>query len=308
MRGDSRPILVTGAHRTGTTWVGRLLAEQPGIAYISEPLNVWHRLGVFRTTVKHWYTYICHENEQEYLPAFTKLLSFDYGIGKELTTLRSPRDLARMARDATIFARARIQHMLPLLKDPFAVFSLHWFGEVLNCRIVVTVRHPAAFAYGLKRLNWSFDFGNLLQQPLLMRDHLEPHRDAMQSMATGDIINQAGLLWAIIYGNLQQIQVGTPNIHVVRHEDLALDPVEGFRLLYGQLGLDYTANVERAVIESSSSQNPVELSKGSAHSVKMDSRASIRNWTRRLSAEEVDRVRRLTEIVARSYYPEESWI
>ena len=30
MPADRRPILVTGAHRTGTTWVGRLLAAPPG--------------------------------------------------------------------------------------------------------------------------------------------------------------------------------------------------------------------------------------------------------------------------------------
>ena len=54
-----RPILVTGAHRTGTTWVGRLLAAAPAVAYISEPLNVLHRPGVFRAKVANWYTYIC---------------------------------------------------------------------------------------------------------------------------------------------------------------------------------------------------------------------------------------------------------
>jgi hypothetical protein len=42
------PILVTGAHRTGTTWVGKMLAASPQVAYISEPLNVWHRPGVLR--------------------------------------------------------------------------------------------------------------------------------------------------------------------------------------------------------------------------------------------------------------------
>ena len=70
-------------------------------------------------------------------------------------------------------ARSASAASTPLLKDPFAVLSLRWFAEVLHCRIVVTVRHPAAFASGLKRLGWSFDFGDLLRQPLLMRDHLE---------------------------------------------------------------------------------------------------------------------------------------
>ena len=60
-------------------------------------------------------------------------------------------------------------------------------------------------------------------------------------------------------------------------------------------------------MSSSSAGNPVELSPHSTHAVKMDSRASLQNWKRRLSPQEVTRVRRLTEGVAESFYPEESW-
>ena len=44
----NNPILVTGSHRSGTTWVGKMLAADSDTAYISEPLNVLHRLGIFR--------------------------------------------------------------------------------------------------------------------------------------------------------------------------------------------------------------------------------------------------------------------
>ena len=33
------PILVTGAHRSGTTWVGKMLALAPGIGYVHEPFS-----------------------------------------------------------------------------------------------------------------------------------------------------------------------------------------------------------------------------------------------------------------------------
>jgi hypothetical protein len=212
-----------------------------------------------------------------------------------------------MIRDIGIFTEGRIWDRSPLLKDPFAILSLRWFAQELCCRIVVTVRHPAAFASGLKRLNWSFDFKNLLRQPPLMRDHLEQYRGAMQAAEADDVVGQAGLLWAIIYRTLQGLRAAIPMLQVVRHEDIALDPVDGFGRLYRELGLDYTPRVQRAVIESSSAGNPAELSKGRVHSVKMDSRGSLQNWKRRLSAEEIARVRRLTDGVAQLYYPESSW-
>src|SRR5688572_23661618 len=90
------PILVTGTHRSGTTWVGKMLAADAGTAYISEPLNVLHRPGVFRPKVKYWYQYICDDNEKEFLPGFRALLEFDYRLWDELRSLRSRRDVLRM--------------------------------------------------------------------------------------------------------------------------------------------------------------------------------------------------------------------
>ncbi|UCF28983.1 MAG: sulfotransferase family protein, partial [Chloroflexota bacterium] len=60
---QSSPILVTGAHRSGTTWVGKMLAAGRETAYISEPLNVWHRPGVLRVPTQYWYTYINEDNQ-----------------------------------------------------------------------------------------------------------------------------------------------------------------------------------------------------------------------------------------------------
>jgi hypothetical protein len=302
-----KPILVTGAHRTGTTWVGRMLAANPHTAYISEPLNVLHRPGVLGAKVPLWYTYITTENEGAVLESFHETLSYRYHLLSEIGSLRSGHDFLRMCRDAGIFLRGRLLHQRPLMKDPFAVFSLPWFAQRLDCEIVVTVRHPAGFASSLKRLNWPFDFRDLLAQPLLMRDHLEPYRGKMETAPVQDIIGQASLLWAMIYRTVQEACRTVPGIRVVRHEDLSMDPVAGFRDLYGQLGMEFTPRVQRAILESSSSENPAELSRKQVHSVRLDSRANLHNWKRRLQPDEIRRVRALTEQVARDYYPDVDW-
>jgi hypothetical protein len=277
------------------------------MSYLSEPLNVLHRPGVFNARVPFWYTYICKDNGDEYLRAYQDLLSHRYHVGAELASLRSFRDLVRMGRDVAVFARGRFDGRTPLLKDPFAVFSLVWFAETLHCRIITTVRHPAAFASGLKRLGWSFDFADLLKQPLLMRDQLEPFRASMQSSSAADVVGQAGVLWAAIYGTLQKLPAVVPAIQIVRHEDLAADPIPEFRRLFDCLGLEYTRSAQRAILDSSRPENPPELTRRQVHSVKMDSRASLQNWKRRLSGEEVTRVRQLTDGVWQMYYPAESW-
>ena len=120
---QKRPLLVTGAHRSGTTWVGKMLAANGQFAYISEPLNVLHRPGVMRTPVKHWYTYICAENESHFLPALRETLAYRYHIWAELKSLRSRKDFLRMGRDLSIFMTGKLRSQRPLLKDPFSVFS-----------------------------------------------------------------------------------------------------------------------------------------------------------------------------------------
>jgi hypothetical protein len=300
-------ILVTGAHRSGTTWVGRMLGADAQTAYISEPLNVLHRPGVLRAKIDHWYQYICEDNEAEYLPAFEELLDFRYHLWEEIRSIRSPRDFLRMGRDFAIFYNGLMRGQRLLLKDPFAVFSVVWFARQLNFKVVVSVRHPAAFASSLKRLGWNFDFNDLLDQPLLMRDHLEPYRAEMQAIQSDDIIRQASLLWTMIYRFVHSARGLNPDFIVVRHEDLSRDPVNGYRELYASLGLEYSPRAEKRILNSSSSENPAELSRKNVHAVKLDSRANMANWKKRLSEEEVKRVREMTEEVSQLFYPERNW-
>jgi hypothetical protein len=301
------PILVTGTHRSGTTWVGKMLAADACTGYISEPLNVLHRPGVFRAQVRYWYQYICEENENEYLPAFHELLEFDYHLWNEIRSLRSRRDVLRMGRDFFVFYNGLMRGLRPLLKDPFAVFSAPWFAKRLNCSVVIAVRHPAAFASSLKRLHWPFDFQDLLNQPLLMRDHLEPYREEMQSTRRDDVIGQAALLWKLIYHVVHTTRELHPDFLIVRHEDLSLNPIPGYRALYESLGLEFSPRVEKTILNSSNSENPVELSRKKVHAIKLDSRANVDSWKKRLTAEEIQRIRKLTEDVSTLYYSDAEW-
>ena len=306
---ERRPILVTGAHRSGTTWVGKMLAASPRLAYISEPLNVLHRPGVLRASVKHWYTYISSANEDTYLPGLRETLAFRYHPLAEFQSLRSRKDAGRMLRDWNIFTCGRLFNRQPLVKDPFAIFSAPWFAERLGCRVVITLRHPAAFASSLKRLKWNFEFSDLLAQPLLMKSLLEPFRAEMEAIQSTpqDIIGQASLLWRIIYQVVAQYQHEHPEFILVRHEDLSIDPQAGYRKLYTQLDLPFTPQAAAAIQLSSSSENPEELSKQAVHAVRLDSRANLDNWKRRLQPEEIDRIQQLTQDLVDHFYPDFGW-
>jgi hypothetical protein len=286
-----------------------MLASNGETAYISEPLNVWHRPGVLRAPLKHWYTYICKENEAEYLPSLRETLHYHYHTWAEIRSLRSSKDVLRLGRDWSTFLAGKIWSRRPLIKDPFAVFSAAWFSRRLGCQVVITVRHPAAFAGSLKRLEWPFDLHDLLAQPLLMRDWLEPFRDEMEAALRKpeDVIGQSSLLWRMIYRVVSVFRDQFPQFQVVRHEDLSLDPIGGYQALYASLGLKFTPRVRETILSSSSSDNPGEISTRAVYAVRLDSRANLHNWKRRLSSEEIARIRSLTGDVAALYYPDPEW-
>lgn len=306
---DNRPILVTGAHRSGTTWVGKMLAAGGKLTYISEPLNLLHRRGVMRAQTKHWYTYICTDNESHYLRALRETIALRYHTRREIASLRSPKDLLRMLRDASAFAYGRLARRRPLLKDPFAVFSASWFASRLDCRVVIVVRHPAAFVSSLKRFDWLFNFRDIISQPLLMRDWLEPFRSQMDAADKNsfDLVNRASLLWSIIYQVVDQYRQSHPVFTILRHEDLSLQPLESFEELYKNLGLPFNPRARKRIRRATSQRNPSEISAQSKYSVNLDSRANIKNWQARLTPEEIARIRTLTESVAARFYFDQDW-
>ena len=306
---DSRPILVTGAHRSGTTWVGKMLSAAPGIAYISEPLNVWHRPGVMRVPTQFWYTYITEKNQNEFQLALQEMLEFKYHTWLEFTSLRSVKDVLRMGRDWGAFRTARQNSQIPLVKDPFALFSCEWFADRLDCQVVIVVRHPAAVASSLHRLGWRFDFSDLLNQAQLMQDWLEPFRADMKKMldTDQDVIAQSSLLWRMLYRVAAEFNEKRAKFIIVRHEDLSAAPLAQFKQLYNGLNLEFSPQSELAVKKASSDTNPQDVSLWKVHSVQVDSQAKIKQWQQRLSEGDIDRVRQLTSDVAPLYYSEEDW-
>jgi hypothetical protein len=219
------------------------------------------------------------------------------------------KDVPRAVRDAIGFLRARLAGQRPLLKDPFALFSVPWFAERLHCQVIVVVRHPVAFASSLKRLDWSFDFGDLLAQPVLMDRLLSSFRGEMELIhrRPGDVISQASLLWRVIYSTVARYRATNPQISVVRHEDLSVDPVLGFRRLYAALGLSFTARAQRAVVRSSMENNPTELAPRNPYGLRLNSRANLQNWKHRLTREEIERVLEATHDIVPLFYSDLEW-
>lgn len=309
MAEQPRPILVTGITRGGTSWVGRTLHASGETTYISEPLRIDHRRGLLDADTPFRFTYITDDNANAFEPALRELLALRYHPLKDFGRLTSGREAYRIGRDWIQFTLGHLRGSRPLVKDPFAVMSIPWIVKHLKADVVITVRHPAAVVSSRARLGWKFPFDNLLNQPLLMRDWLEPHRDEMEAAdrCPDDIIGSASLLWKLIYTVVSRCAALHPELHVVRHEDLAREPEVGFSALYNDVGIEMTPRARDYIRRTTSAENRPELQTSSPFDVRLNSLASLGNWRKRLTDEQVERVRAVTGGVAAEWYSDVDW-
>ena len=304
-----RPILVTGSHRSGSTWLGQMIAASDSVGYIHEPFNIDRGPGMCRTRFPYWFTYIRPGTDGAVADDFRRLLDFRYNYLAQALTVRSRRDARVLVRDGGHFMRYRRRHVRPLVKDPMALFSAEWIADTFDAQVVVVVRHPAAFASSLKLDGWTHPFSHFLNQPALIEDYLSPFQDEIAAFAREerDILDQAALLWRLVHHTIAEYRSRHPEWRIVRHEDLSLDPIGGFGTIFEALDLSYTDAVQEAIMRSTSSSNPADRDVTGRRFLTRDSRANIDNWRRRLTRPEVERVRAGVADVSPLFYSDEDW-
>lgn len=318
------PILVTGSHRSGSTWTGRMIAYASSISYIHEPFNLDHRPGICKARFDYQFPYICQENESLYLNDLKDCLKFKYHLLEELKTTKSYKDFARSIRDFLRFTVCRISNQRPLLKDPIAVFSTEWLATKFNMDVVVIIRHPAAFVGSIKKVKWSHPFDHFLKQPLLMEQHLYDYRTKIEEFANNekDIIDQAILLWNLIHHMIFKFKKNYPNWIFVKHEDLSMNPLEEFKNLYNKLDLDFSADIEKKINVFSFAHylNNQQIKRKAKAQLwkerltgnysgkrKRNSKLNILSWKKRLTKDEVKKIIEETHKIARNFYTENDW-
>jgi hypothetical protein len=304
-----RPILVTGSHRSGSTWLGQMIGASDAVGYIHEPFNIDRGPGICRTRFPYWFTYVRPGTDGAMADDFRRMLAFRYNYLSQAVTVRSKRDARVLARDGGRFLRYRMRHARPLVKDPMALFSAEWIADSFDAQVVVVVRHPAAFASSIKLDGWTHPFSHFLNQPALIEDYLSPFQEEIEAFAREehDILDQAALLWRLVHHTVAEYRTRHPDWLIVRHEDLSRDPIEGYRPLFDALGLPYTEEVQEAIRNSTSQSNPADRDASGRQFLTRDSRANIDNWRRRLTPAEVEHVRARVADVSPLFYGDDEW-
>ena len=308
---NKRPILITGSHRSGSTWVGKIISESPSVVYIHEPFNIEYKpaRGINNVCSQYWFTYISYENEYLYYQKINDIVKLKYNLSEALKTIKARRQIFDVFQESLNFTKYRLLQKRPLLKDPIAFFSAEYLAAKFNMDIVVLIRHPAAFAGSLKEKNWTFPFSHFLNQPLLMKEYLSSFETEIKAYAEKeyDIIDQASLLWKIIHYMILKYQKQYKNWLFVRHEDISREPIQEFKNIFNYCNLEFSTHIEKVIEEYTSYKNSAKDRENKITSLKRDSRSNIWKWKQRLTTSEIERIRAQVEDISTHFYSNEDW-
>ncbi|MDN5214501.1 sulfotransferase [Fulvivirgaceae bacterium BMA12] len=283
-----KSILVTGSHRSGSTWTGRMLSISKKIKYVHEPFNLNHRSEF--VPVKYWFEYVTESDNKVRQNRFLNYLKGIIGF-----PIRIPgTGLTNITANDRSFLRF-------LVKDPNAIFSADWIAKKLDMDVVVLIRHPAAFVGSLKVMKWFHDFNHFLNQETLMSQVLFPFEKEIRTLVKkeNDIIEHGILLWNLIHYRIRHYQNRFNNWHFIRHEDLSLNPIEVFGKLYKSLQIDYSEEIKNEILIYTQGKEISEL--------KRNSKKNIFSWRSRLTDDEILKIRSQTEEYSHTFYSHEDW-
>lgn len=306
-----KPILVTGSHRSGSTWVGRMIAQSPSVGYIHEPFNIGlpPGIGIVSTKFNYWFTYLCSENGTEHYHTIEKIINFQDDFMGEVLTTKNFQQLRDVSNKYRQLIRYRNNKVRPLVKDPIALFAAEWLASNFNMDVVILIRHPGAFIGSLKVKNWKFPFAHFLKQPLLMKNLLYPFKSEIEYYAQveQDIVDQGTLLWRIIHYLILQYKDKHQDWLFIRHEDLSVNPLDEFQHLFNHLNLDFSESVKQAVVEHSIAKNIDSILGKKNNLLKRNSKSNIRSWHQRLTKEEITRIKSKVADISPFFYSNEEW-
>jgi len=318
--GDKKLLLVVGAKRSGTTWLGKILDSHPYVVYRHEPDSVHHTAAI------PWFndppyeshdletarTYLLELSEiraitavggppifpKSYLttPAFAlrRALISGFKLGERLPIMG-----AKLKNVPIPDLRSADNHVSVVIKSIYALGRIGLFMAACpKLKTILIVRHPSGHVASVLRGIRMKKFGTsvpitedmgvykLLAEIRQARD-LGIDFAAFEAMQP---IERLAWHWAIVNTVAIEALSNSTRGRIVRYEDLCENPVHLSKSLFNFAGLDWNRQTEsfvKASTEFSGAEGYYDLLR--------DAKKSAHKWRNELTLEEIDQVSRIAE-------------
>jgi hypothetical protein len=257
-----KSILIAGTARSGTTWLGDLIASQIPSRILFEPFNpdlVPDYRG-FR-----YFQYMRPGVENPEFRAFAHKV-----FTGEIRNRWIDRQNERIRSENRIIKEIRINLALKWLHDNFP-----------EVPIILLMRHPCAVTASRMELKWATDcdMEPFLSQPDLVEDHLAPFMEIIKNAKTDE--EKHAVIWSV--SNLVPLEQFQPNeIKVVYYENLCTQPEIELPVIFASVRQSYR-DTERNTVN-----RPSQTTRASSAVVEGTDKISA--WQKKLSDKQIENI------------------
>jgi hypothetical protein len=262
-----KSILIAGTARSGTTWLGDLIASQIPSRILFEPFNpdLVHEYRGFR-----YFQYMRLGTENPEFHAFAHKI-----FTGEIRNRWIDRQNERVHSEYRLIKEIRINLALKWLHDNFP-----------EVPILFLLRHPCAVAASRMELDWATDsdIEPFLSQPDLIKDHLAPYMEIIKNANTDE--EKHAVIWSV--SNLVPLKQFQPDeIKIVYYENLCTQPEIELPAIFAAIGQSYRDAKNEAV------NRPSQTTR--AASAVVDGTEIISAWEKKLSVTQIESILRVVK-------------
>jgi hypothetical protein len=260
-------MMLAGTARSGTTWLGELIASQLPCRMMFEPFNPRQ---------------VAAYDRFEYFQ-YARPDADDPALERYCTTIFSGRIRHRWI-DREV---ARLRPSLRLVKEIRGNLLLKWIARRFpEVPMLLMLRHPCAVVESRLRLNWATDsdIASFLRQPTLVADFLADKVDLIAS--TRSVEGKHAIIWSI--SNLVPLRQFTAgSLPIVFYEHLCVRPERELPVAFAALQQAAPADMADSLLRPSST--------ATADGFMLEDRRSVAAWKNRLDAERIDEILRIVD-------------
>jgi hypothetical protein len=308
-------VLVVGVPRSGTTWVGRVLAAALETKLLDEPDNHFVAPYAFRAKRRLAQGSYPRLRIGDEAPQYESLWRYAFALKTRTASRISFRARRRLSRD--LLQREQPDHVnrtltrkqrphaglraaellaVPeqpqrqsdtvVVKSVYAALSLEWITALCTPRVVVVLRNPLNVLSSWLELNWlRNDALETLARP--MTEELAARYKAPLPLEDWSRIERAAWLSGALTSVLADLGDEPGTRTVVTHELLCRDPRQGFRAVVDGFGLEWDPQADRLLAELNRPGRGYEVTRIAEQLEDV--------WRARLSPEQVSEARSVLE-------------
>ncbi len=237
MKDINNICIVSGSHRSGTTWIGNTIAKGTNSAYIWEPFNInvpfsqRSSYGKSFLKIKNWYHLVENSNDQICIDLEHVIKKRKLDIQSLLTVLpksfkENPKaTLKWLIYGSKLSVNLKVNNSA-IIKDPIMLFSIEHLSKKLKSKCILITKDPRSFYNSVKKASWGFDFKNIYH-PCIRLKHLNKYIfEVEERLNKGALLDPSsiGLLWNILHKHIYYLSK-LNNFKMMKYEDICEDPV-----------------------------------------------------------------------------------